>query len=210
MERMPGASADLNELAARGAIRHYGKGRLLIEEGEVGDALYIIVRGRLRAYAAGSNGREITYGSYGPGEYVGEMSLDGGPRSAHVETLERSVCAVVTRTTLLAFIAERPGFAIELMSKLIRRARAATLSARQMALNDVYGRLRSALDTLAGPADGDGTRVIEARLTHRDLASRLGCSREMISRLMKDLQRGGHVVVAGRSWRLRGQLPSRW
>lgn len=207
---LPGASDALRTLAARGVEHTYAKGRLLIEEGDVGDTLYIVLAGRLRAYASSADGsREITYGTYGPGEYVGEMSLDGGPRSANVEALERSTCAVVTRATLEAFIAERPAFAFELLAKVIRRARAATLTARQMALNDVYGRLRLLLQSLAVPQP-DGSALIAERLTHKEIAHRIGCSREMVSRLMKDLERGGHVRITGVGWTLGRSLPPRW
>jgi CRP/FNR family cyclic AMP-dependent transcriptional regulator len=199
----------LHALARRGQVRRYRKNTLLIEEGDHGDTLYLILAGRLRSYASGDRGREITYGVYGPGEYLGEMSLDGGPRSANVITLEASTCAVITRTTLLQHLAERPEFAFELIGKVIRRARAATLSAKQLALNDVYGRLVLVLNALA-VAQPDGTRLIEERLTHQALANRLGCSREMVSRLMKDLESGGYLQPLSRQWLLRRPLPARW
>ena len=202
-------SESLRVLAERADIRHYRKGTLLIQEGDRGDTIYIILSGSLRAFALGENDREITYGVYGPGEYIGEMSLDGGPRSASVIACETTVCAVVTQATLLTFIAEQPAFALELIAKVIRRARAATLSTKQLALNDVYGRLAALLNTLAevGP---DGTRQVAERLTHREMASRLGCSREMVSRLMKDLETGGFVAADGAGLRLLRALPARW
>ncbi|MDP2250277.1 MAG: cyclic nucleotide-binding domain-containing protein, partial [Hydrogenophaga sp.] len=142
---LPAAFAHPNQhieaLAAQGVQRRYRRGTLLIQEGETGDTLYIVLQGRLRAFLSDNNGRELTLGLYGPLEYVGEMSLDGGPRSANVEAAEPSTCAVVTRATLLAYIAEHPEFALELMARLIRRARLATESARSVALIDVYGRL---------------------------------------------------------------------
>jgi CRP/FNR family cyclic AMP-dependent transcriptional regulator len=202
-------SESLRALARRGEIRRYRKNTLLIEEGDHGDTLYLILAGRLRSYASGDKGREITYGIYGPGEYLGEMSLDGGPRSANVVTLEPSTCAVVTRTTLLQHIAEHPGFAFELIAKVIRRARAATLSAKQLALNDVYGRLVQVLNALAVERP-DGTRRIEERLTHQELAHRLGCSREMVSRLLKDLEVGGYLRAEAQGWHLLRALPTRW
>lgn len=205
-------SPSLRPLAVRGELRRYRKGTLLIQEGDQGDTLYLIASGRLRAFSAADNGKEITYGVYGPGEYLGEMSMDGGPRAASVETLEASQCVVVTQRTLLAHIAEHPEFALELLAKVIRRARAATLSARQLALNDVYGRLRVLLEELAGPPDAQGVRVIGERLTHQQMAQRLGCSREMVSRLVKDLERGGFAVPCSSTGALKicRALPSRW
>lgn len=199
----------LAALTERGEQRRYRKGTLLIQEGDQGDTLFIIHSGRLRVFSAGENDREITYGVYGAGEYLGEMSLDGGPRSASVITLEASVCTVVSRRTLERFIAERPEFAFELLAKVIRRARSATLSARQLALNDVYGRLKALLLGLA-QAQADGTQRVVDRLTHQEMANRLGCSREMVSRLMKDLERGGYVAVDDHQFVLVKPLPARW
>ncbi len=206
---LPGASAHLRELAGRGVLRRYRKGTLLIEEGDRGDTLYIVISGRLRAFSSAANGREITFGIYGPGEYLGEMSLDGGPRSASVETCEASVCSVVARDVLDRFIDEHPKFSFELLSKVIRRARAATLSAKNMALNGVYGNLKQLLESEAKPGP-DGTAVITERLTHQAIANRLGCSREMVSRIMKDLENGHYLRNEGGRMELRLPLPSRW
>jgi len=209
----PAATAALPEtlaaLAARGEPRRYRKGTLLIQEGDYGDTIFIILSGRLRVFSAGDNDREITYGVYGPGEYLGELSLDGGPRSASVITLEASTCVVVTRRTLEAFIAERPDFAFDLLAKVIRRARNATLNARQLALNDVYGRLTNLLVSLAVD-EPDGTRRVSERLTHQEMAHRLGCSREMVSRLIKDLERGGYLTQQDSRYLLLKALPQRW
>ena len=199
----------LRLLAQRGELKRYRKGHRLIEEGEHGDTIFIILSGRVRVYGTGERDREITYGTYGAGEYIGEISLDGGPRSASVDTIEPCECAVVTRHTLLQHIVEHPEFALDLLAKVIRRARAATLSAKQLALNDVYGRLVLLLNSLAVD-QADGTRLISERLTHQETANRLGCSREMVSRLLKDLERGGYLVAANGNYTVVRALPSRW
>ena len=198
----------LRLLARRGELKRYRKGHRLIEEGELGDTLFVILSGRVRVFATGDKDREITYGTYAAGDYIGEMSLDGRPRSASVEALEACTCVVVTKQTLLRHIGEHPEFALDLLAKVIRRARAATLSTKQLALNDVYGRLVLLLNELAVP-QSDGTRLIAERLTHREMANRLGCSREMVSRLMKDLE-GSYLVVDGGQCRLLAPLPARW
>jgi len=190
--------------------RRYRRGTLLIQEGETGDTLYIVLQGRLRAFLSDNNGRELTLGLYGPLEYVGEMSLDGGPRSANVEAAEPSICAVVTRATLLAYIAEHPEFALELMARLIRRARLATESARSVALIDVYGRLVRLLNSMAQLPNDRGERALKERLTHQQMAQHLACSREMVSRLLKDLETGGYIAVRERWIWLLKTLPARW
>ncbi len=196
-------------LAAQGQSRRFRKGSLLIQEGDVGDTLYIIQAGRIRAYAADDKGKEITLGIYGPGDYVGEMALDGGPRSANVEALEPTTCAVVSRDLLRSFIASEPEFAFELMKRLIHRARLATESARTLALIDVYGRLTRLLEQLASIED-DGTRVLRERITHQEIANHIACSREMVSRLLKDLEAGGYVALRERRLVLLKSLPARW
>lgn len=200
----------LQALAALGVPRRYRRGALLIQEGETGDTLYIVLQGRLRAFLCGDNGRELTLGSYGPFEYVGEMSLDGGPRSANVEASEPSTCAVVSRATLLSYIASHPEFALELMARLIRRARLATDSAGSVALIDVYGRLVRQLNQLADAPNALGERPLRERMTHHELAQHLACSREMVSRLLKDLETGGYIELRERRIWLLKPLPARW
>ena len=200
----------IEALAALGMQRRYRRGALLIQEGEAGDTLYIVQQGRLRSFLADNTGKELTLGVHGPLEYVGEMSLDGGPRSAHVEAVEATTCAVVSRATLLAYIAAQPEFALELMARLIRRARLATESARSVALIDVYGRLVRLLSQLAGDVDANGERVLQERLTHQAIAQHLACSREMVSRLLRDLETGGYITVRERWIWLLKPLPARW
>jgi CRP/FNR family cyclic AMP-dependent transcriptional regulator len=200
----------IDALAAAGVQRRFRRGALLIQEGESSDTLYIVLQGRLRAYLADNSGKELTLGIYGPTEYVGEMSLDGGLRSANVECIETCLCSVVTRDTLLAYIASHPEFALELIRRLIRRARLATESARSVALIDVYGRLVRLLNQMACEPDAAGLRVLRERITHQAMAQHLACSREMVSRLMRDLEMGGYVAVRERWIWLLMPLPARW
>lgn len=206
----PDPSSHVQALAAMGVQRRYRRGALLIQEGETGDTLYIVQQGRLRAFLGDGQGKELTLGVYGPGEYVGEMSLDGGPRSANVEAMEPSTCAVITRDVLLDYIARQPAFALELMGRLIRRARLATESARNVALIDVYGRLVRFLNQLALDPNVQGERVVGERLTHQAMAQHLACSREMVSRLLRDLETGGYIAVRDRWIWLLKPLPARW
>lgn len=196
-------------LAERGVLRSFKKGTLIITEGELGDTLFVVVSGRVKAYSMDDRGREVTFGSYGPGEYLGEMSLDGGPRSANVITLEPTICALVYRLALTQHFAAHPDFAFELLTKVISRARAATQTVRDLALLDVYGRVARLLESLA-VLQTDGSRVITERLTHADIASRAGCSREMVSRLIKDLEKGEYLTMQGHAIRLNRSLPARW
>ena len=208
LEDLPMSSV-LRQLAACCEPRLYAAGRLLIEEGDSGGTLYIILSGRLRSFSSNAEQtRRITYGEYLPGEFLGEMSLDGGPRSASVEAVESSWCVLVTRPLLERHIAEHPEFAFELLAKVIRRARMATLSLRAVALNDVYGRVVGLLNARAVDR-ADGSRNV-GPITQQEIANLLGCTRPMISRVMKELERGGYLRSAQRSVTLMKVLPARF
>ena len=116
-----------------------------------------MLSGRVKVYASNAQGREFAIAFHGPGEYVGEMTLDGGVRSASVVTIDPTVCAVVHREQFREFILKNPDFALHLIDKLIKRVRATTEDVKSLALTDVYGRLVRLLNTLAG-ANEDGTR----------------------------------------------------
>jgi CRP/FNR family cyclic AMP-dependent transcriptional regulator len=199
----------LRALVLRGDIRRYRKGTILIQEGDVGDTLFVMLQGRVKVYCVDTNDKEITFGVFGAAEFFGEMALDGGPRSASVITLEPSVCAVVHRPVLRDFIAERPEFSFELLSKVIQRLRMATRDARNLAFIDVYGRITRLLNDMAS-LQADGRRLVAERITHQDIASRVGCSREMVSRILKDLARGQYLAVEDRQIVLLAKLPQRW
>ena len=199
----------VRELADSGEVRRYRKGTILIHEADVGDTLFIVLSGQVKVFCTDSNDKEITFGVFGPGEYIGEMALDGGPRSASVITLQATTCSLISRAKLLAFIAQRPEFALELLGKVINRLRMATANARSLAFVDVYGRLSACLQDLA-TVQTDGTQRLEERITHQEIASRVGCSREMVSRILKDLENGGYIRVEARRIVLMKKLPLRW
>ena len=199
----------LRPLAQRGAIRSYKKSSVIINEGDVGESLFVLLQGRVKVYATDDNGREITYGNIEAGDYFGEMSLDGGPRSASVITLEPSVCSVVTRSSVRDHVAGQSDFAMELVTQVIRRARSATETARQMALLDVYGRVISTLESEEGPGRPDAPVLLQ-QITHQSIASRVGASREMVSRLLKDLEKGGYILMGVKKITLLRKLPARW
>ena len=196
-------------LALRGKRRHYRKGTLLIEEGDQGDAVFLIVSGRVRVFAIDEDGREFTHTILGAGDYFGEMSLDGGVRSASVITTEATECAVLGKADMRAHMAADPAFAFELLTTVIRRARDATRAARGLALGGVYSRLAAFLENSAH-ADADGSRVIGEVLTQQEIANRIGSSREMVSRIMKDLEAGGYVELRARRIVLKRALPAKW
>lgn len=198
----------LRAIATSGVVRQFPKNTILINEGDVGDSLYIVLTGKVKVFASNEAGREVVIDFHGPGEYVGEMSLDGSPRSASVMTVEPTSCAVVSRANFREFILAHPEFALNLVERLIHRVRRATENVKSLALSDVYGRLVRLLSGLA--RDVDGRQVIPEKLTQQDIAERVGASRDMISRLMKDLVGGGYLSVDERTITIHKKLPPAW
>ena len=202
------APETLREIAATGVIRTYPKNTVIINEGEVGDSLFIVLSGRMKVYASNAAGREVVIAFHGPGEYVGEMSLDGSPRSASVMTVEPTTCAVVNRSSFREFLLVHPEFAMNLIEKLIQRVRATTENVKSLALSDVYGRLVKLLLALA--VEREGRIIVPERLTQQDIAERVGASRDMISRLLKDLVAGGYLVIQNHMITILKKPPHGW
>ena len=183
----------LAALAAHGNTRSFRGQTILLNEGDSGGSLYIVLAGRLRAYASSPEGRDVVLSEHGPGEYVGELSLDGATRSASVKTLEATTCCVVQASQLAAFLAQHPEFALHLTQKLTRMVRRLTDQVKSLALQDVYGRMVRLLMELSDAVGEE--RVVREKLTQQDIADRVGSSREMVNRVMKELTTGGYVVT---------------
>lgn len=202
-------SPAMRRVADQGEERRYRRGTLLIQEGDSGGSLYVIISGRLRAFTAKPDGQEFTFGIYGPGEYMGELSLDGGPRSASVVVESTAVCRIVTRQTLERCIAEDPTLAFELLTKVIHRARDLSTRARDLALNDAYGRLALLLQSQGVP-QADGSLWLPQKLTQAQLAQQIGCSRTMVTKLLGDLVKGQYLRLDEKRWRVLRRLPEHW
>lgn len=200
----------VRELALRGRVRSFAGGSRLIAEGERGDAVYVLLAGKAKVFVSDTRGREVVLRHLGPGEIFGEMSLDGLHRSASVQTMEASVCSLIGREELLRAIGRDPQIALSLLAMVSARARDATLRLKDLALMDVYGRFVRLLQALDTETGDDGLAWTRERLTHQEIASRVGASRDMISRIVKTLRVGGYVEVRERRFTILRALPARW
>ncbi len=198
----------LRDTAQHAVTRTFPKNTIVVNEGEQTDSLYIIVSGRVKIYVSDDNGKEIVLSEAGPGEYFGEMVLDEGPRSASVMTLEPTQFLVIPGEDFMEFVVKSPEFSLHLILKLIRRVRALTNDVKSLALMDVYGRVARMLLDLA--VDRDGVLVIEKRPTQQEMASRVGASREMVSRILGDLVNGGYIEVERDQIKIARTLPRAW
>ena len=195
---------DLQLLASLGTQQSFKKWTLIFKDGDTGGAIYILLEGRVRAFGSAVSGKEITYGYVSAGEYFGEMTLDGGKRSANIEAMEPCLCAIVSNAQLEDFMQVQPRFATEMLQTVISRARQSTDNARNIALLDVYSRLKHTLEKLAPEI------AVAVSITHAELAADVGASREMVSKLLKDLEIGGYIQVQSRQLSRLKALPVRW
>lgn len=199
---------ELNEISSHGIVRNYPKQAVILNEGDSSDSLYIVLEGRVKAFVADAAGHEVVLSTMGPGEYFGEMALDRRPRSASIMTLVTSRFLVVPGDEFREFLTRHPAFALSLVEKLIHKVRSLTDSVKSLAFMDVYGRVARLLLELA--EDRDGRLVIGERLTQQDIASRVGASREMVSRILKDLSICGVITQSRAGIVLHRKPPARW
>jgi len=198
----------LDEVAKTATVRAFPKHAVIVTESDVTDTIYVMLAGKARVYVSDEKGREVMLNQLGPGEYFGEITLDGGPRSASVMALEECRCALIRRAELTAFIERSPGFALHAVKKLAHRVRELTENVRSLALMDVYGRVARLLLELA--EEKNGQLVIDEPLTHKEIASRVGASREMISRIFSDLNDGGYLRKEEGRLVIARKPPPRW
>jgi len=202
------SEAELQAIRGHGVARSYPKGAVVVTEGDTTDALFVILEGRVKVYATDEQGREILFLTQGPGEYFGELALDEGPRSASVMTLEKARLFAVPKPELQNFVATNPAFALNIMRKLITRVRTLTASVKSLALMDVYGRVARLLLELS--EEKDGKLAISERLTQQDVANRVGASREMVGRILKDLADGGYITTDRTGIVINRRPPEHW
>jgi CRP/FNR family cyclic AMP-dependent transcriptional regulator len=207
-ELLAGLPSALAASARAGVVRRYAKRTILISEGEPGTSLYIVLSGKLKIFTSDPDGKEFLFDVYGRGEIVGEMAIDGDLRSASVEAVEDTVCASVPLDAFRSQVKSDPDFAFDLILTLIRRSRHATSHARSLALESAYERLAALLQAAA--VEENGETVISEELSQQDLADRIGTSRDMVSKIFKELKKGGYLSYEKKRVVLHRPLPARW
>jgi len=198
----------LRELAPHGVVRQFPRHAIVVNEGDETDSLYVLLSGRVKAFVTSEDGREVVVNTIGAGDYFGELVLDGGRRAASIMTLEPARMFVIPYSDVEGLLAARPEFARDLIAKLIGKVRSLTAKVKDLALKDVYGRfVRFVNDNVV---ERDNTLVVPERLTQHEIAARIGGSREMVSRIVRDLSAGGYISIDAKQIRILKKLPSHW
>ena len=199
----------IRSLAGYATVKVFPKNALVVSEGDQSaGAIYLINSGRVKVFLCSADGKEIDLSVLEAGNYFGEMSLDGGPRSASVMALERSELAIVPHAEFKLFLAENPAFAMQLILKLIGRTRSLLKNVKSLALLDVSHRVARLLLEMA--TEENGKLVISEKLSKRDIANRVGATREMASRVFKGLVMSGYIRMENKRITIAKRLPQHW
>jgi CRP/FNR family cyclic AMP-dependent transcriptional regulator len=185
---------ELEQIARVATQRKVPRGTVIVRSGDVTDSLYVLINGSARVLNSDEEGREVILSILGPGDFFGEMGLiDGSPRSADVVAAESCELLVISKADFKRCLQENFEVALNIMKRLVERLREADRKIESLALMDVYGRVAKLL--LEFSEVHDGQKVIRRKLTKQDIAKMIGASREMVSRVMKDLEASGYIRV---------------
>jgi len=193
---------DLAAVRDAAQVKKLPKNTLLFCEGDRGDALYLVLQGKVKASLLAEDGREVILSVLGPGELVGEMALFDleERRSATVETLEDSELLVLSGVQFLKVLEGRPAIALSVIRTLSHRLRDTSSRIRSLVFLDTYSRVGRYLLDLAqqqGRELADGSLLV-LRPTHQDIANFIGTTRETVSRALGELQSQGLIRLVGR------------
>ncbi len=199
--------SDLDALAGVARQITAERGELIVSQGSAGESLYIVARGQIRVYLSDETGKEIILGLEGPGAIFGEIAvLDGQPRSASVAAMGRTELLVIEGREFRELLEVHTGLSLGVIAALAGMLRKLTDATQGLALQSAYRRLVARLYERA--VEEDGQTVIPERLTHQLLADMIGCSREMVSRIMSDLAKGGYLRTEDKRWIIERKLPA--
>lgn len=195
----------LRMLASVVTRKSVARSTMVLNAGDPTDSLFIILSGRLKVLMSDAEGKEVILSILGPGEFFGEMGLlDESPRSASVLAIEPCELLSISKRDFKKCLAENFEMAMAVMRGLVRRLREADRKIGSLALLDVYGRVARLLLDMSENVNGQ--RIVTKRLPKQDIAKMIGASREMVSRVMKDLQMGGYIETRGSNIVLRDTI----
>lgn len=188
---------ELDVLLRNGQKKFYAKNKLIIDDGDHSCSAYIINSGKVKVFLSDAQGKEIVLSYLDAGGYFGEMALiDQDERSAAVMTVEDTELTEISQKNFRECLNAHPELAERMMLGLVTRLREANKMISSLALQDVHQRVANMLAKLA--VKRDGQLVIDDKPTHQHIANNVGASREMITRILKNMSSGGHIEIIGK------------
>ncbi len=179
-------------------VRKYKRRQIIFVEGEPGEAIYIIMSGKVKLTKNTECGKELILGIRQPGETFAEVVLfDGGPYPATAEVIEDAEIGLLRNKDVELLVKNNSGISIALIKTMSQRLRSAQQKLRDLALKDTLGGMANTLTRLAkehGTKTDEGI-LINLNLTHQDLANFIGTSRESANRFISDLKKSKIISV---------------
>ncbi len=200
--------ADIEMVASQTVTRQFPKNTVIVSQGDDTDSIYVIVQGKVDVFLHNDKGKEIIINTLGVCESFGELAPLGGiPRQASIITTEDSTFGIISRQIFMDTLLVKPAIAMRIIDLLITRIQDLTEEVSSLALEDVYNRV---VRILYKHAEEVGEKLVTEKLTQQDIASRVGATREMVHRILKELKTGGYISIEGKHITIEKKLPPGW
>jgi len=190
----------IEKLVSLGRIKEYDKDAIIFLENETGNAMFIIIEGKVKVSRVSDDGREVILSILDEADFLGEMALlDGQARSANIIAIEKSKLFIIQRKDFIDLLAQHPNVSVSLLQELTKRIRIADMKIKSLSLKDAEGKVASVILQLADDMGKirHGAVEIERLPMQQDLANMAGTSRETISRVMNTFKKKGFIELDG-------------
>lgn len=199
---------DIENVASQTVIRQFPKNTVIVSQGDDTDSFYVILQGKVDVFLHNDKGKEIIINTLSECESFGELAPLGSiPRQASIITTEDSTFGVISRQVFMDTLLTKPTVSMRIIDLLIGRIQDLTEEVSSLALEDVYNRV---VRVLYKHADEVGEKLVTEKLTQQDIASRVGATREMVHRILKELKTGGYISIEGKHITIEKKLPPGW
>lgn len=195
----------LQKIEAVGSRKSYAKNDVILQEEEIGSALFVIVKGKVKVARNSNDGREVILTILSENDFFGEMAiLDGQTRSATVTALEDTDLFIIQRNDFLTLLQSNPEVSIALLQELTQRLRVSDAKIKALSLKDAEGKVATVILQVADDIGKikQGVVEIEKLPLQQDLANMAGTSRETISRTLHSFAKKGLIELDGNKLRI--------
>lgn len=200
--------AVIAQVASQVVVREFPRHSIVVTQGDETDSLYIIMQGKVDVFLQNDKGKEIIINSLGESDAFGELAPLGGiPRQASIITTENSLLLVISRQLFMDTLLTKPAISMRIINRLISLIQDLTEEVSSLALEDVYNRV---VRVLYKHAEEIGDKLVTEKLTQQDIALRVGATREMVHRILKELKTGGYISIEGKHITIEKKLPPGW
>ncbi len=201
-------AVDIETVASQTVTRQFPKNTVIVSQGDDTDSFYVIVQGKVDVFLHNDKGKEIIINTLGECESFGELAPLGSiPRQASIITTEDSTFGIISRQVFMDTLLIKPSISMRIIDLLITRIQDLTEEVSSLALEDVYNRV---VRVLYKHAEEVGEKLVTEKLTQQDIASRVGATREMVHRILKELKTGGYISIEGKHITIERKLPPGW